>query len=66
MKTCFMLNSTEDGFNMLINVKMPTIVDILTNISIINTRSESLKVQKIYIYHHFSFSDQFKLNTKVV
>ena len=31
---------------MLINVKMPTIVGILTLISIINTTSESLKAKK--------------------
>ena len=43
-----MLNSTkhEIVFIMLINVKMPTIVGILTFISMINTTSESLKARK--------------------
>ena len=35
-------------FIMLINVKMPTIDDILTIISTINTASESLKERKLY------------------
>ena len=34
---------------MLINVKMPTIVGILTFISMINTRSERLKARNFYI-----------------
>ena len=36
-------------FIMLINVKMPTIVGILTFISMINTTSESLIAREIYI-----------------
>ena len=39
-KTLFILNSTEHKFIMLINIKMPTIVSILTFISMINTTSE--------------------------
>ena len=35
--------------NMLINVKMPTIVGILTFISMINSTSESLKARKIFV-----------------
>ena len=42
-----MLNSTEHKFIMLINVKMPTIVGILTFISTINTTSKSLKARKL-------------------
>ena len=42
-------------FIMLMNVKMPTIVGILTFISIINTTSESLKESKVFIFQHFSF-----------
>ena len=34
---------------MLINVKMPTVVGILTFISMINTTPEILKKEKIYI-----------------
>ena len=37
-----MLNSAEHEFILLINVKMPTIVGILTFISMINTTSERL------------------------
>ena len=42
-------------FIMLINVKMPTFVVILTFVSIINTTSESLKDEKVFIFEHFSF-----------
>ena len=41
-------------FIMLINVKMPTIVGILTFISMINTTYESLKVRKEFIFKFFS------------
>ena len=41
-------------FLMLINVKMPAIVGILTFISMINT-SESLKARKVFIIEYFSF-----------
>ena len=40
---------------MHINIKMPTIVDILTFISIINTTSESSEARRIIIFQHFSF-----------
>ena len=40
---------------MLINAKMPTIVGILTFISMISTTSESLKARKVFIFQHFSF-----------
>ena len=42
-------------FILLINVKMPTIVGILTFIYKINTPSESLKARKVFIFQHFSF-----------
>ena len=41
-KTIFMLNSAEHEIILLINVKMPTMVGILTFISMINTTSERL------------------------
>ena len=41
-KTFFMLNSIENKIILLINVKIPTIVGILTFISITNTTSERL------------------------
>ena len=42
-------------FIILINVKMPTIVGILTFISMINNPSESLKAREIFIFQRFSF-----------
>ena len=42
------------------NVKMPTIVGILTFISRINTSSESLKARNTYIFQRFSFYEQLK------
>ena len=43
----FMLKLTEHKFIMLINVKMPTFVGILTFISMINTTSDGLKARKV-------------------
>ena len=42
-------------FNLLINVKMPTIVDILTFISMINTTSERLKTRHLFICQYLVF-----------
>ena len=39
----------------LISIKMPTFVEILTFISMINTTSESLKAKQVLIVQHFSF-----------
>ena len=47
-------------FIFLINVKMPTIVGILTFISMINRTSESLKAGKVVIFQHFSFYNGWK------
>ena len=49
-------------FIMLINFRMPTIVGILTFISIINTASEKLKVRKAFIFQYFSFYEQLKIS----
>ena len=55
-KTFFMLNSTEQKkITMLINVKMPTVVGILTFISMINTTSEDLKARKVFIFSVLEF-----------
>ena len=51
-------------FIMLINVKMPTIVGILTFISIINTISERLKVRNFFICWYFSFYEQLKFHAQ--
>ena len=45
---------------------MPTIVDILTFISRINTASESFKVRNIFIFQHFTFYEQLKFHAKWV
>ena len=53
------------NFIMLINVKMPTIVGILTIISMINTASESSKARKIILVHHFSFNEGMKCHAQL-
>ena len=45
---------------MRINVKMPTIVGILTFISMINTSPDSLKAREVFIFQHFCFYEQLK------
>ena len=52
-------------FILLINVKMPTIVGILTFISRINTLSERLKARNIYIFQNFSFYEQLKFHAQL-
>ena len=47
---------------MLTNVKMTTIVDMLTFISIINTTSESLKASQIFIFQYLSFYELLKFH----
>ena len=47
-------------FILLINVKMPTIVGILTFISMINTTSERLKARNFFICRYISFYEQLK------
>ena len=47
-------------FILLINVKMPTMVGILTFISMINTKSERLKARNFFICQYFSFNEQLK------
>ena len=48
---------------MLINVKMPTIVGILTLISMVHvsTTSEGLRAKEDFIFQHFGF---YQLSTK--
>ena len=41
------------GFAMLVNVKMPTIVGILTFISMIDIVLKILKSRKVFILQHF-------------
>ena len=51
-------------FILFINVKMPTIVGILSFIDRINTTSESLKASAIFIFQHFSFYEQLKFHAR--
>ena len=51
-------------FILLINVKMPTTVGILTFISMINTTSERLKARYFFICRYFSFYEQLKFREK--
>ena len=52
-------------FIMLISIKMPTIVGILTFISMISTSSDSLKASKVFIFQHCSFYEQLKLHAQL-
>ena len=51
-------------FILLINVKMPTIVGILTFISIINTTSERLKSRNFFICWYFRVYKQLKFHAQ--
>ena len=64
-KTFFMANSAEHKFILLINVKMPTIVGILTFISMINTTSERLKARNFFISWYFRFYEQLKFRAQL-
>ena len=50
---------------MLRNLKMPTIVGILTFVGMINTTSESLKARNIFIFKHFSYFEQLKFHAQL-
>ena len=52
-------------FILLINVKMPTIVGILTFISMINTTSERLKARNFFICRYSSFYEQLKFRAQL-
>ena len=45
---------------------MPTVVGILSFISMINTTSESLKSKKVFIFHHFSLYEQFTFHAQYI
>ena len=51
-------------FILLINVKMPTIVGILTLISMIDTTAERLKARNFFICQYFSFYEQLKFRAQ--
>ena len=51
---------------MLVNVKMPTIVGILTFISMINTTFKSLmKVRKVFLFQHFILYEHLKFHAQL-
>ena len=50
---------------LLINVKMPTIVGILTFISMINTASERLKASNFFVCMYFSFNELSKFHAQL-
>ena len=52
-------------FILLINVEMPTIVGILTFISMINTTSERLKERNFFLCRYFSFYEQLKFRAQL-
>ena len=51
-------------FILLINVKMPTIVGILTFISMINTTYERLRASNLSTFQGFSFYDELKVHAQ--
>ena len=52
-------------FILLINVKMPTVVGILTFISMKNATSERLKAINFFICRYFSFYEWFKFRAQL-
>ena len=52
-------------FIILINVKMPTIVGILTFISMSITTSESFKARNVFVFWHLSFNEQLKFHAQL-
>ena len=54
-------------FQLLINVKMPTIVTILTFISMIKTTvtSEGLKARNFFTFRYFTFYEQLKFHDQL-
>ena len=52
-------------FILLINVKMPTIVGILTFISMANTAYERLKAKNFFICQYFSFYEQLRFHAQL-
>ena len=61
IKLCSYSTQLSTNFILLINVKMPTRVGILTFISMINTTSGKLKAKQIFICRYFSFYEQLNL-----
>ena len=60
-----MVNSTEHEIYPSHNVEMPTIVDILTFLSLKNTTSERLDARNYFICQYFSFEEQLKFRAQL-
>ena len=52
-------------FVLLMNVKMPIILGILTFFSLINTTSERLKARNFFICRYFSFYEQLNFHAQL-
>ena len=52
-------------FAMLVNVNMPTIVGILTFISMIDIVFESSKSRQVFILQHFNLYEQLKFHVQL-
>ena len=50
----------------LINVKMPTIIGILTFVSRINTTSDIFRARNIAIFQHFYFYEEWKVHAQLI
>ena len=64
-KHCSCSTRLSIKMNLLINVKMSTIVGILTFISMINTTSESLKKARKVNFQHKFFFEQLKFHAQL-
>ena len=64
-KTCVCSTQLSTKFILLINVKMPTIVGILTFISMTNTISKRLKARNFFSCQYFSFYEQLKFRAQL-
>ena len=58
-------NQMSTKFILLINVKMPTIVGILTFIRMIITTSERLKARNVFVCGYFSFHEQLEFRAQL-
>ena len=54
------------NFILLINVKMPTVVGILTFISMKNATSEFQSKKKIFIFQYLRFYEQLKFHAQLM
>ena len=65
LKLCHaQLTQLSMRFILLINLKMPTMFDILAFISRIDITTDILKAKNIFIFQHFSFYVQLKFHAQ--